>query len=208
MRRAATSIGTLLAGFGLAGAAVPPAAAADAYPAVAVLDAFKTACTDLSSLEAAGARVAANGWVHAANPDSTPVGALVRFGREAGAKMVEGRGRMVGDPAVYSRTVSGETLYLVLSRVELDGKAVTGCRAYDVDEPRKIAAADATRWAGRAPDNAIDQPALTRLTWEPGLVPGQDSFEIYHVPAGSPVIAVTKLAGIALKADLVGTIQR
>ena len=206
MRRAATSIGLLLAGLCLTGAAVP-ASAADTYPAVAVLDAFKAACADLSSLEAAEAKVVASGWTRAADPDATPVGPLIRFGREAGAKMVEGRGRMVGDPTVYSRTVSGETLYLVLSRVELDGKAVTGCRAYDVDEARKIGAADATRWAGRAPDKTLDQSALTRFTWEPGLIPGQDSFEIYHVPAGSPVIALTKLAGIALKADLVGPVQ-
>lgn len=196
----------LFAGACLTGGAVP-SMAADAYPAVAVLDAFKTACADLSSLEAAEAKAVASGWVRAADPNATPVGALVRFGREAGAKMAEGRARMVGDPTVYSRTVSGETLYLVLSRVELDGKTVTGCRAYDVDEPRKIATAEAARWAGRTPDKALDQAALTRLTWEPGLVPGQDSFEIYHVPAGSPVIALTKLAGIALKADQVGTIQ-
>jgi len=173
-----------------------------------VLDAFRTACSDLGSLDAAEAKVTGSGWSRAADPDATPVGELLRFGLEAGAKMVKDQGKVNGKPAVYSREVAGEKLYLILSAVELGETSVTGCRAYDPDETRKIEVVDAERWMGRAPDQTIDRPELTRFTWEPGLLPGQDSFEIFRVPAGSPVIAITKLAGIAFKADQVGTVQR
>jgi len=195
---ALTQIGLLLAG------ANPPA---PAYPLAAVLDAVRQACSDLSSTEAAEHQVAASGWTRAADPDATPIGALIRFGNEAGAKAVAGHGKMTGSPNVYSRGVDGETLYLTVSGAEVDGLSVVGCRAYDVDETRKVDAAAAQKWVGRAPDKTVDRAELTRLTWEPGIQPRQDSFEIYFVPAGSPVTAMTKFPGLAFKADAVRKAQ-
>lgn len=179
---------------------------AEPYPTKAVLDAFRAACSDLSTLDAAAAKVAKAGWKLEADPATTPVGELVRFGREQGEKALEGVGKVLGDPNVYSRKVSGEALYLVLSGVEVMDMTLIGCRGYDPDETRTIDARDAERWMGRAPDLVVDKPEATRLKWEPGLKPEQDSFEIYHVPAGSPAIEI-KVAGIALKADQVGTVQ-
>jgi hypothetical protein len=209
LRASAVSLplGLLIASAGSIGPALAEEAA-EPYPAQAVLDAFRDACSDLASLPKAEARVAASGWTRATDPYATPVGELVRFGYEAGEKMVAGRGKVSGQPAVFTRTVAGEDLYLVLSSVELEGTAITGCRAYHPAEERKIDVAAAARWVGREPDRKVERAELAQYTWQPGYVRGQDSFEVYHVPADSPVIAITKLSGIALKADRVGSVQR
>lgn len=187
----------------------PAAMAAAPYPAAEVLGAARDACSQLSSRDAAAAKVAASGWTKAAAPYATPVGELVRFGYEAGRKVVEGQdGKVDSGPLVFSRTVAGETLHLVLSSVEVAGSAVLGCRTYDVGETRRIDQAQAAAWAGRKPDAAVDRAELVKYTWEPGLVPGQDSFEIFYVPAGSPLIALVKVSGIAIKADQVSDLQR
>ena len=111
---------------------------AEPYPAGQVLDAFRAACSDLSSLEAAAARATENGWKLAEDPDATPLGELVRFGYEQGQEALEGIGKVSGAPNVYSREVAGETLYLILSGIEVADMTVTGCRAYDPEEPRTI----------------------------------------------------------------------
>lgn len=185
--------------------AVTPAA----YPAAAVLGAVRDACSELSTRKTAASNVAAAGWTKAPDPFATPVGALVRFGYDEGRKLLKDKaGRIDEGPLVFSHTVGGETLYLVLSSVEMDGMVVNGCRAYDVGESRRIGKDEATSWAGRAPDASVDRPELVKYTWEPGLVAGQDSFEVFYVPAGSPLVAMTKLPGIAIKADLVGVVSR
>lgn len=179
---------------------------AEPYPAKAVLDAFRSACSDLATLDAAAIKVTEAGWKQE-DPDQTPVGELVRFGREQGEKALTGVGKVLGDPNVYSRKVAGEALYLVLSGVEVMDMTLIGCRGYDPDETRRIDPKEAEKWMGREPDLSVDRPEATRLKWQPGLTAQQDSFEIYYVPAGSPAIEITKVAGIALKADQVGTVQ-
>jgi hypothetical protein len=192
-----------------AGSSAAAAQAADVYPLAQVLSAARDACSNLSSRDAAAAKVAASGWTKAADPYATPVGDLVRLGYEAGRKIVEGRdGKMDAGPLVFSRNVAGETLHLVLSSVEVGGSAVMGCRTYDVGETRRIDQPAASAWAGRKPDNAVARAGVVKYTWEPGLVPGQDSFEIFYVPAGSPLIALIKVSGIAIKADQVSDLQR
>ncbi len=187
-------------------AAAPTSAAP--YPIAEVLGAARDACSQLSSRDAAAAKVAASGWTKAADPYATPVGDLVRLGYEAGAELLAKRGKLDDGPLVFSRQVSGETLYLVLSSVEVDGTGVLGCRTYDVGEERRIDPAAATAWAGRKPDQTIERAELAKYTWQPGLTPGQDSFEIFHVPAESPLIGLIKISGIAIKADQVSDLQR
>lgn len=194
---------------GLACTGSPAAAAEAAYPAAAVLSAARDACSDLSSRDAAAAKVTASGWTKAADPYATPVGELVRFGYEQGKKLLEtSKGKLDGGPLVFARQVAGETLHLVLSSVEMDGVTVLGCRTYDVGETRRIALEDAAKWAGRKPDQTVDRAELVKYTWEPGLLPKQDSFEIFYVPAGSPLVALTKSPGLAIKADQVGIGKR
>ncbi|MBB4859714.1 hypothetical protein HNO88_003043 [Novosphingobium chloroacetimidivorans] len=198
-----------LAGLACTGAPVAAAEQAAPYPTAQVLGAARDACSDLSSREAAAARIAASGWSKAADPYATPVGELVRFGYEAGRKMLEnGSGTVDSGPLVFSRQVAGESLNLVLSSVVMDGVSVMGCRTYDVGETRRIGKDAASAWAGREPDQSVDQAELVKYTWEPGLQPGQDSFEVFYVPAGSPLIAMVKFPGIAIKADQVSVLPR
>jgi len=204
-------ISLCLAGLaGIACTGVPAAAEAAApYPAAQVLGAAKDACADLSSRDAAAAKVSASGWTKAADPYATPVGELVRLGYEAGRELVEGQGgKLDNGPLVFSRAVAGETLHLVLSSVDVAGTTVIGCRTYDVAETRKIEQPEVAAWAGREPDAVVDRAELVKYTWEPGLTAGQDSFEVFYVPAGSPLMALVKVSGIAIKADQVSELQR
>jgi hypothetical protein len=195
----------------LACASMPAAAAeaASAYPLVQVLDAVRTACSDLSTRDAAAAKIAASGWTKATDPAATPVGPLVTMGYEQGRKLLDKTGGRVDDgPLVFTRQVAGEALHLVLSSVESDGTSVVGCRTYDVGETRPIDKAAVSRWVGSDPDAMVERAEVTKYTWNAGLVPEQDSFEIFYVPAGSPLIALVKIAGIAIKADQISDLTR
>jgi len=181
------------------------AAAPALYPAAAVMDAMRGACSDVRAVTAAaGPKGAIAGWTRVADPASTPVGGLVAFGQKAGEKMLAGKGQMLGDPAVFRREVAGEELYLVLSAIEMEGRTVRGCRLYDPGETRPITPAAAEAWVGRKATGKVDGPDFSRAAFEPGFAAGQDSFEVFFVPATSPVRALTKIGGVALKADWIG----
>lgn len=184
----------------LAAMATPCAAQTGAgYPAVAVLDAVRATCATPATPQS----VLAAGWTRAADPGATPVGELLAFGRSAGAKMLEGVGKLLDEPSVYQRTVAGESLYLILSGVQTGDTVVRGCRIYDPGETREIAVPVAASWVKRAATRTVDQPELRVATWEPGFAAGQDSFQLFFVPAGSPAMSLTKVSGLAFKVDWV-----
>jgi hypothetical protein len=145
------------------------------------------------------------GWTKVADPSATPVGPLVAFGREAAAKMMGGDGRLLGDMPVHRRRVAGEDLYLVFSGVETGGVTVRGCRMFDPGETRALDTAAAIAWVKRPASDSVNRAELQKLSWEPGFAVGQDSFEMFRVPAGSPLRAMTKIDGLAMKADWVDT---
>jgi len=177
----------------LAAAAAP----APAYPAVEVLEAFGQACAGLDKIEATG-------WQRYDPPADSPLGALIAYGKEEGAKLAaETKGKLL-DMGVYRKTVAGETLDLVRSGAEVGGVRVDGCRVYDVGETRQIPVAVAQKWIGREPTRQSSLPAISIAVWEPGQAPGQDSFELFFVPEGSPAIAMLKFSGVAMKADYIG----
>lgn len=197
----------LAGGLTLAALAAPAAAQekASAYPTAAVLDAMRAACPTRAAAIAALAGGTVAGWTKVADPSSTPVGPLVAFGREAAAKMMGGDGRLLGDMPVHRRRVAGEDLYLVFSGVETGGVTVRGCRMFDPGETRALDVAAVTAWVKRPPADSVNRAELQKLSWEPGFAAGQDSFEIFRVPAGSPLRAMTKIDGLAMKADWVDT---
>lgn len=197
--------GTAIAVLGLAAPLAPARAEVASYPAAEVLSAVRAACGRLTSLPDAHAHVRAVGWTRIEDASATPIGPLMSFAIEQGSKIVAaGGGSMQVDKGVYRRTVAGEELWLALSGVTIGGRVVHGCRVYDVGETRRISARDAADWLGREPDEAVDRPELMRAEWEPGVNAGQDSFELFFVPANSPVLQFTKVDGIAFKADWIG----
>ncbi|UUL82647.1 hypothetical protein [Sphingomonas qomolangmaensis] len=179
------------------GVATPAAA----YPAKPVLDAFRATCSNLRDLTGTERRATATGWTKLADSAATPLAGLMRFSETAAADFVKKGGGTMRPSSMFKREIAGELVYLVLSGVTLEGRTVNGCRLYDADEPRRIAPATVTAWIGREPVQSVDQPALARTTWEPGMAKGQDSFELSFIATASPMLGVPQVAGIALKAD-------
>ena len=107
---------------------------------------------------------------------------------------------------VFERTIAGEQLYVVLSEVRVDDTRVSGCRLFDLGETRSIAVEAAQAWLGREATRVIERAEVPVATWEPGTLPGHDSFQIFFVPPDSPLKEVLFFDGVALKSDTVGVL--
>lgn len=190
----------LLLRIALAFAPAAPALAQTVYPAGEVMDAFKAACSQLDGIEAANAQVAASGWTPVADAATTPVGELLAFGRAEGEKRIGAAGGKLLQGGVFAREVAGEQLYIIVSGVSVGGNALIGCRLYDPGETRRIERAAAVRWLGREPDDAVESAEFVKYAFTPGLVADQRDFEVYFLPAGSPLVATLKISGVGLAA--------
>ena len=185
-------------------AAPAQAAPASSYPSAQVLAAFGGICRNVKDLERTENEAEALGWTRITPDPATPIGQLVAFGMSEGKKMVEAQRGSITPMRVLSKDVAGEALVAVLSGVRVGGEMVNGCRVYDGGETRRITAAEAEAWVGRAPTRTEANRALSIASWEPGFAPDHASFELYHIPADSPALALVKVSGVALKADYVG----
>ena len=180
-----------------------PAAVAP-YPAVAVLDAVKAACSRLEKREDTVADLAANGWVPVTLPADSPLGELLAMGKTAGEAMMKAGNGTIAEPAVYAKTVAGEELKIILSGVSMAKSIVNGCRLYDVGETRPIPVEVAQTWFGKKADRADDNEALSIATWYIGPEDDGATFDIYFVPADSPLVKAMKVSGVAIRMDYVG----
>lgn len=187
-------------------ASVTPAAAP--YPAASVLEAFGEACRNIQDIAQVETDLVDLGWTAEIPPADSPLGKLLAVGRAQAEELLDGPDDRMSDTSVFTRTVDGERLDIILSQVESEGMMVNGCRLYDVSEGRKISLADGEKWMGRAPDRSVDRDEISLTNWSPGYEERHDSFEIFYVPEGSPVIALTQFHGIALKADFVGETEK
>ncbi|MEO9636317.1 MAG: hypothetical protein ABJF89_04010 [Parasphingorhabdus sp.] len=178
------------------------------YPSGNVLEAFDAACRNIASIEAVETDLAEQKWALEIPATDSPLDRLLAVGRAGAAKILDEPGDKMSDARVYTKTVSGERLDIIVSRVESNGTFVNGCRLYDVAETRSIDRAAAEQWIGREADKTIDREEISIANWTPGYADGHDSFEIFYVPEGSPLIKLTQFNGIALKADFVGQIKK
>lgn len=190
----------------LAQATAIPAAAP--YPAASVLEAFGEACRNIQDIALVETDLVEQGWTAEIPPEDSPLGKLLAVGRAQAEQLLDGPDDRMSDTSVFTRTVSGERLDIILSQVESEGTMVNGCRLYDVDETRKIGPEDGEKWIGRAPDRSVVRDEISLTNWSPGYDTSHDSFEIFYVPEGSPVIALTQFHGIALKADFIGETEK
>lgn len=184
------------------------ATSAAPYPAAAVLDAFGEACRNIEDIAQVETDLAEQGWTAEIPPADSPLGKLLAIGRAQAEKVLDGPDDRMSDTSVFTKTVSGERLDIILSQVESEGTMVNGCRLYDVDETRKISPEDGEKWMDRAANRSVDRQEISLTNWSPGYDTRHDSFEIFYVPEGSPVIALTQFHGIALKADFVGETEK
>jgi hypothetical protein len=180
-------------------AATAPAAP---YPTAAVLEAFRGACENLTSRAATKVRLVKQGWREVTLDKGTPLSDLLAFGLEEGAKAAAKDGARVAPYSVHERVVAGETLSLIMSGLIYEGTYINGCRMYDVGEMRSIPLAEAEAWMGRKADQSQAKPELSAAIWRPGFDRQYHlSFQLFHVPDGSPAVALLKVTGIALVAD-------
>ena len=168
-----------------------------------MLDAAKAACSRLEKRADTVADLTANGWVPVTLPPTSPLGQLLAMGKAAGEKMLKAQGGSMAESAAYSKTVAGENLTIILSGVISKEAIVNGCRIYDVDETRPLDPDAVARWMGRKPRQTNSNDALSLANWSPGLAPGQDSFDVYFVPAKSPLVELLKVSGVAIRMDYV-----
>jgi hypothetical protein len=171
------------------------------YPAIAVLDAVKAACSRLEARADTVADLETNGWVPVTLPADSPLGQLLAMGKAAGEKMLKADGGSIVEPEAFAKTVAGEELTIILSGVSTDEAKVNGCRIYDVGETRPLDPAIVTKWMAREPTRTNSNDALTLTNWSPGLATGHDSFDVYFVPAKSPLVALLKVSGVAIRVD-------
>lgn len=190
----------------LAQAATIPAVAP--YPSAAVLEAFGEACRNVQDLKQVEVDLLAQQWTAETPADDSPLGKLLAVGRAGAEKILDDPDDKISDTVVFTKNVEGERLDIILSSVQSSGRFVNGCRMYDVNETRKIETAEAKKWIGREPDRSVGREEIFMTNWEPGYAESHDSFEIFYVPEGSPIIALTQFHGLALKADFVGETEQ
>ncbi|MEM7703895.1 MAG: hypothetical protein AAF251_18305 [Pseudomonadota bacterium] len=178
------------------------------YPAVAILDAFKTGCGAIENQAAASQSLTAAGW-QIADPAFYPT-ALTQFlvfAQDAGGQAVRAQGGAMSEMEIFERDIKSERVFIVLSEVIANGARVSGCRLFDLGEERRITLEQAQDWLGREPLTVVDREGVLIADWEPGLMPGQDSFQLFFIPSDSPLKQATKFDGVALKSDTVGVIE-
>jgi len=190
---------------GIVVAALAGAAPQPAYPAEAVYAAFTDACADVADLDKASATLPGKGWEAFEPAPDSETGQLLARGRRMTQEMMPGT--RLRPMAAFRRTVAGEDLELVLSGVEQGKSWTNGCRVYDYRETRTISLDFMEKKLGRKPAEQVARPGiLEKAVWEPGYRPDHLSAELFHVPAGSPVIAMIGSSGICMVAQATGEI--
>lgn len=171
------------------------------YPAVAILNAFRTGCGGIENQAAAAASLTAAGWQVVTNDNLGALTDFLDFARDAGREIVAEQGGTMSEMQVFENTISGETVQIVLSEVDIDGVRVSGCRLFDVGETRPITIEQTAAWLGRETLTEVDNDGLIVAAWEPGISEGHDSFQIFFIPDGHPLQDLLKFHGVSLKAD-------
>lgn len=178
--------------------AANPAAAAEPAADRALLEAFAAPCQHVEDFDKMKAAAPGAGWEAIEETAVPRVAALVDKGRKA----LEGGEKMTG--ATFQRTHQGRSVYLILTRVEMDGGMWgNGCRVYDFDAPGPFDVATAKAWIGKEPTGVLDLGGgLIKYLWEP-WVSGR-SFELNYVPASHPDGRTWGLSGVVLVSSAIG----
>jgi len=207
MRRYSLSLGAAIAVLAplpaLAAAATDESVAA--YPIEPVFTAFRDACGAVPDHAGAVASVAAAGWTDVTETGIPDLAEFLAFAEELGHEAVSEMGGTMSPAAVFSREVAGEQLAIVVTEVIIDGNRVTGCRLFDPEETRDVGAAAVTALVGAKPERLLEREGNT-LAKYPALAEGQDSFDYFFVPSGSPLEAHVQFNGLAMKIDSVGPV--
>jgi hypothetical protein len=161
-----------------------------------MLEAFRTVCDKVDSLDGMKAAALASGWEEISDDAEPRLGRLIRLGKEA----------TKDDGTSSGVNFRRRTLMLVASRYEdKSGVWGNGCRLYDFDATAAIAPELLSKWMGREPTGVQElgpTVGLKRL-WEPGWRKGM-TVEVNHVPPQSKLKDIFGLSGNVLVATALG----
>jgi hypothetical protein len=194
---------SLLSALLLTGAAAS-GAAAEAYPAEAVLENFAQTCGDLTSLAAADAAARKAGWEVYDPPKDAPVRQLLDFGMSAAKKFVSDDPHFKTDARIMRISFGDHKFDLMLTAVQQIGSFSLGCRMVDFAAAEPIADTVIDAWlVGHFKDAPKGESAkvddlIQMRGWQPGLFADHHKTQIAFVPQQSPLKSSLHLSGINL----------
>jgi hypothetical protein len=165
-----------------------------------MLDAFRTVCDKVDSLDGMKAAALASGWEEIPDNAEPRIERLTKFGRES----IGEDGTASG--ANFRRLLDGRTLFLIVSRYDdKSGFWGNGCRLYHFEAAAGIPDAELESWMGRKATGIVSPGAQhgRRLLWEPGWRDGL-TIEINHLPQTSIYREQYGLSGNILVAQAIG----
>ena len=177
--------------------------ALQAQPAPAerpMLDAFRSVCDKVETLEGMKTAALASGWEEIPDSAEPRIERLNKLGRDA----VDKDGTSSG--ANFRRTIGDRTLFLLLSRYEdKSGFWGNGCRLYDFEATAGVPDAELESWMARKPTGIVspDPKVGRRLLWEPGWRSGL-TVEVNHIPQTSIFREQYGLSGNILVVQAIG----
>jgi hypothetical protein len=165
-----------------------------------MLDAFRTVCEKVDSLDGMKAAALASGWTEFAEREEPRIARLNKLGRDA----IGNDGTSTG--ANFRRTLGDRTVFLLATRYEdKSGFWGNGCRLYHFEAQAGIPDGELEAWMARKPTGIVSPGAQhgRRLLWEPGWRDGL-TVEINHVPQTSIFREQFGLSGNILVAQAIG----
>lgn len=181
-----------------------PATAQDgAYPVAEVYAAFREACGTVPDWSGTVDHVAGAGWQRTDAAGVPALTSFLDFAEKTGEAAVADEGGALSPVGVFTSTVAGEALAIVVTEVTIHGGRVTGCRLFDAGETRDAGKDAIVALIGRQPASELLREGNTIVKFE-APAQGIDSFDYYFIPAGSPLEEMVHFNGLAMKIDTIG----
>ena len=186
-----------------------------AYPAAAVVDAFKGLCGNPVSLDAIRTAARDNGWAEFTPAPTSDLGKILANGKAMMPQVTPKDAKAQLSPILtFRKTAGGRDLDASADAVtmSISGKTVTatGCQIYDFAAPAMIDDAAMTTWAGRVPDRKVaDTGQITISSWDNGLTGPISKLLVAFVPRTSPLAdpARVTLLGLVVKSQHFAVLQ-
>jgi hypothetical protein len=186
--------------------ATPPA-----YPAAAVIDAFKGLCGNPASIDVIRAAAHDNGWTEFTPEPTSNLGKILTNGKAMASQLTHGdattQNMQLSSVAAFRKTVAGRDIEATTDAATLStsGKTVTatGCQIYDFAAPAMPDYTALAAWAGRAPDKKVDTGQIALSSWDNGLARPISKLMITYTPRTSPLAdpARMMLLGLVIKSQ-------
>jgi hypothetical protein len=173
-------------------------AAAQSYPELAVIGAFRDVCVSPVTAAASTAAAESGGWRHfEPAPDERLARLLVRTRQSAQST---GATVLIG---TYFKIVSGRRLELALIKIRANGSAEeqVDCIVYDFSATAALTEGAVATLNPTPPTHWRYAADIHYQAWEPGISGPRSSLRLGFVPADSPLGQRFGLVGLSLAAS-------